>query len=296
MFTYMPTCEYLVSFGLSQSARCQQIVVDHQQALLECFGTDRGEITEFTADDDHDRTDDSRLPWETNGAYGGWGGHEQFETEAGSSYVPVVFVHGNQRDASDWTDTCERFRQEGYRGDELWAITFSEPTTSHAAMSRQLDDFVAGVREYTGAASVVVVAHSLGVTGVRYWLAEYDRYDWVETFVGLAGANHGAPWARLCCTLGFDAGPFAVSDFLRDDYAHLPDHPLAELNADETPGDVDYYTIRGRYDTLFWGDRSSPRLDGAVENVVLPTDHDGVRDTAMAIDHVLAWTADGCDA
>jgi len=282
MFGYFRACESLLDLGITQTAICQQTVFD-------CCIPGNGAVDGRSSEADADRTDDSQLPWSTSGEYGGWGGHDFFGTESGTARVPVVFVHGNQRDASDWTETCEQFLDAGYRGDELWAITFADATSRHVEMVAQLDAFVSEVRSQTGAESVMVVAHSLGVTGVRYWLHEYDRYDWVETFVGLAGANHGLSWATLCCAFGMDSGPCRVSDFLREDYDRYPNHPLTVLNDDETPGDVDYYTIRGRYDKLFWADHDSPRLDGAVENVVLPTDHDGVRDTDTAIDHVFSW-------
>jgi pimeloyl-ACP methyl ester carboxylesterase len=252
-----------------------------------CF-SDGGTIDD-PPDSSSDRIDDIQLPWDTDGQYGGRGGHEFFETEPGTAQVPVIFVHGNQRDAADWTETCEQFLEAGYVGDELWAITFAASTSKHAEMATQLDAFVSAVRSETGAESVMVVAHSLGVTGVRYWLYEYDRYDWVEAFVGLAGANHGVSWATLCCAFGMDNGPFQVSEFLREDYDRHPGHPLTVLNDDETPGDIDYYTIRGLYDQLFVADQSSPKLAGAVENVMLPTDHDGVRETDAAIEHVFSW-------
>ncbi|ATW89280.1 lipase (class 2) [Halohasta litchfieldiae] len=289
MYPYIPACEHVFSLGISQSARYQQAMFDL------CFSDT--ESTDRRSDHPSDRVDDAQLPWETAGQYGGWGGHEWFGTAPGTTQVPVVFVHGNQCDASDWTETCEQFIEAGYRGDDLWAITFAESTPTHAEMAAQLDEFVAELRSDTGAESVMVVAHSLGVTGVRYWLSERDRYDWVETFVGLAGANHGVSWATLCCKSGLDSGPFQVSGFLRDDYDRYTNHPLSELNDNETPGEIDYYTIRGRYDSLFWVDQASPRLDGAVENVVLPTDHNGVRDSAAAVERIFSWvTPDACGA
>jgi pimeloyl-ACP methyl ester carboxylesterase len=160
-----------------------------------------------------DRTDDGPLPWSTDGAYGGWGGDAYHGTDgaaaepvdfadATTDRTPVVFVHGNQRDACDWTDHAHFFLQRGYGGGELWAITFRQGTPTHRSMAAQLDAFVGRVREHTGADRVAVVAHSLGVTGVRYWLAARDRYDWVETVVGLAGANHGTVLNAWCAEAG----------------------------------------------------------------------------------------------
>jgi pimeloyl-ACP methyl ester carboxylesterase len=201
-----------------------------------------------------------------------------------------VFVHGNQRDACDWREHAEFFLKRGYRGDELWAITFADGSPSHDAMAAQLDHFVARVCERAGVGEVAIVAHSLGVTGARYWLSECDRYDRVETFVGLAGANHGTVLNGWCADAGLTDGTYKMSPFLRADYEYRDDHPLARLNADETPGDVDYYTIRGTEDPLFWRCEESPQLDGAT-NVALDTDHDGVRTDHSAKEYVFEWVA-----
>ncbi|MFB6179097.1 MAG: esterase/lipase family protein [Halorientalis sp.] len=235
----------------------------------------------------YDRTDDQRLPW-TTASYGGWGGHEHAGTAPGIEQTPVVFVHGNQRDACDWDEHAAFFRERCYRGDELWAITFGSASPSHDEMADQLDAFVARTRAYTGASSVAVVSHSLGVTGTRYWLYREDRYDWVETFVGLAGANHGTSLNSLAARTGLTSGTYKMSHFLRNDYEHRSGHPLRELNAEETPGEIDYYTLRGTDDPLFWNCQDSPTLDGA-ENVAIPADHDEVRESPTAIEYVYEW-------
>ena len=239
---------------------------------------------------DHDRTDDSRLPWSSEGDYGGWGGHSYHGTDGDSDRRPVVFVHGNQRDACDWNPHVSFFSQRGYTGDDLWAITFREGTSTHESMARQLDDFIGHVRAHTGADAVDVVGHSLGVTGLRYWLASRGRFEWVGTFVGLAGANHGTVLSTWCAETGLSGGAYVGSEFLRADYDEIPGHPLASLNADETPGGIDYYTLRGTDDTLFWRCPDSPVLEGAT-NVRLETDHDGVRGDQRALEYVFKWVS-----
>ena len=236
-----------------------------------------------------DRSDDSRLPWDAGGRYGGWGGHAYHGTEPGADRPPVVFVHGNQRDACDWQAHADFFLNRTYTGDALWAVTFREGSPSHPSMAETLEAFVGRVREETGAERVSVVAHSLGVTGIRYWLYEYDRYDWVESFVGLAGANHGTVLSSWAADAGMTRGTYRMSPFLRADYDDDEDHPLARLNENETPGDVDYYTIRGTEDPLFWRCADSPALEGAEENTVLPVDHDGVRTARRAKELVFEW-------
>ena len=241
-------------------------------------------------DCDFDRTDDSRLPWSTDGEYGGWGGHEYHGTETDSDRTPVVFVHGNQRDACDWDEHASFFLQRGYSGDDLWGITFEDGTPGHESMAQQLDAFVGEIRGHTGAETVSVVGHSLGVTGLRYWLVSRDRFEWVDTFVGLAGANHGTVLCTWCADAGMDGGPYSSSEFLRADYEEISNHPLSVLNVNETPGDVDYYTLRGTDDTLFWRCQDSPVLDGAT-NVLLETDHDGVRTDQEAMENIYRWVS-----
>lgn len=231
---------------------------------------------------DASRTPRGDLPFETDD-YGGWGGHAYHGTEEGVENTPVVFVHGNTRTADDFTAHADRLLEEGYTGDELWAITFSGLTPSHATMREELDAFVDGVLEDTGADEVDIVAHSLGVTGARSWLAEEDRYDDVRRFVGLAGGNHGS-WAT-------DVGPYCGLGYVTPDLTttrSAAEGPLSELNEDETPGDVEWYTIYGGRDR-FYRDTHSPRLEGAT-NVYLPdATHDAVLHGETTMDLLAEW-------
>ncbi|PSP97452.1 hypothetical protein BRC94_10140 [Halobacteriales archaeon QS_5_70_17] len=239
-----------------------------------------------------ERTDDSHLPFETDG-YGGWGGHEFLNTEPGVDHYPMVFAHGNTRDACDFLGHADYFTNRGVGGDALWAITFGREGSTHDEMRNQLDGFVAKVCEYTGVGRVRVLGHSLGVTGLRYWmdgLDDYpDRYDRVDGFVGLAGANHGT-WT---CGPGCEEGPGTarVCQFISHACADTPGEPLYELNhPDETPGDgIDYYTLRGSADEFFAVRPESPVLAGAEANVEMDTDHDGVRTEPAAVELVYQW-------
>lgn len=219
---------------------------------------------------DWDRTDDSHIPWDTDGEYGGWGGHDYWETSPGTERTPVVFVHGNGGEACNYDDAAEHLFEHGWAGDDLWGISFGTFTAGHDLMKDQLDDFVQHVLDETGATEIDVVAHSVGVTGVRYWLQEYDRYDWVRRFVGMSGANDGVCVCPGCydTTLGKDydswLGSGELCEFVAKQCLLIPGHPLLELNyPDPTPGDIDYYMMRGVYDVLYTCDWTSPYLDGA---------------------------------
>lgn len=202
---------------------------------------------------------------------------------------PIVFVHGNGVDASCWDPAVAHFQRRGYSTRDLWPIEFGPGTASHPEMAAQLEEYVDVVRNATSADTVDIVAHSLGVTGARWWLHEYDGHEHVDTFVGLAGANHGlttATWADWC---GFSFGPWAPSRFLRSDYERIDDHPLKLLNQDETPGDTTYYTVRGTRDDLFVFDPESPRLCGAERNVVLDEGHGSLLTSGTTLALLGSW-------
>jgi pimeloyl-ACP methyl ester carboxylesterase len=221
------------------------------------------------------RTKDAYLPWSTDGAYGGICGTHLFSDIPHRRNTPVVFVHGNSADASVWEPMMQSFLEQGDTGEDVWAITFRRSSPTHEEMARQLDAFVSRVREHTGYDTVHVVSHSLGVTGVRYWLERCDRHDWVDTFVGLAGANHGLERGSALASDSINFGPGRVSSFLDPRALDDPDHPLARLNQNETPGDIDYYTVRASEDRFFRADPESPKLEGATDTV-LETTHCGL--------------------
>lgn len=232
------------------------------------------------------RDDDSHLPFSTGGPYGGWGGSDYWGTASGVDNTPVVFVHGNGGTACNFNTIAEELLDGGYKGDELWSIMFSEYTASHDEMKQELDDFVQRVMAETGSSSVKVVAHSQGVTGVRYWMDEYDRFNWVDAAVFLAGPNHGVCVCPGCydTTLGGDydgiMGAGETCQFIALQCFSVPGHPLYEINLpDETPGDVDYYTFRGVYDPLYSCNIYSPYLSGA-ENDYIYAHHISILDNA----------------
>lgn len=242
-----------------------------------------------------ERTNDRHLPWEVS--YGGWGGKEYFKSHNDNPQPvwtiydkvevdhplevnknPIIFLHGNGANADDWAPHAEYFLDNGYSPDELWAITFRHPTPTHEEMAEQIDSFVSNVRRYTGWATVDIVAHSLSVTGCRYWLEKRDRYEWVDTFVGIGGANHGLLADTVVSQPAVLPQRYRqILRFLERRDEVSAELTLNELNETETPGDIDYYTIRGQFDSLFVQNRQSPKLEGAVENICLDTDHRGIQ-------------------
>ncbi len=225
-----------------------------------------------------ERLEDSNLPEDidTKQQYGGRGGHAYHKTEPGANNTPVLFVPGNTHVAEDWDEHAEYFLDQGYSGDELWAITFSESGPDHDTMRDELEAYVTDIMDYTGADSINLISHSLGVTGARYWMEEEDRYDSVDTFVGIAGANHGTPINDTYNCMGCGLWTPDLISLTDADHGDLYD-----LNQDETPGDIEYHTIRGTEDHMFIDGHEkhddSPELDGARNHVIEGADHYSVR-------------------
>ncbi|MEO1051905.1 MAG: lipase [Bacteroidota bacterium] len=170
---------------------------------------------------------------------------------------PVIFIHGNGDKAvgtstsqSGWTASIDYFLSKGYRSSELYAMTWGPASLSQTPLqyhSRSYIDrirrFIQAVKAYTGASRVDVIGHSMGVTLARKAIKGGTAYDqaiggyynvgsrlsYVDTFVGIAGANYGLTSCFFSGTsiptcsdrngfypgyLYFGAGPYGVSEFL----------------------------------------------------------------------------------
>ena len=249
------------------------------------------------------RTADTELPWDSGGSYGGWRATEHFGVSGGGvDSTPVVFVHGNGGDACNFEEHAQFLLDNGWSGDELYSITFRDKSSYHVDMRDQLDDFVQNVLAETGASQVSIVCHSLGVTGSRFWMDDLDRYDWVSNFVGLNGGNHGVCVCPGCydTTLDGDYNQWLsegkACQFIAVQCFADPDHPLYELNLpDETPGDTDYFTVRGFFDPLFYCNPWSPYLDGADNNLIYRNHTSSLVDDGTKAD-VNQWCTDAEDA
>ncbi len=173
---------------------------------------------------------------------------------------PVIFVHGNGDRASSWGPSRSAFLAAGWTNAELYATTWGPASpllVSQQYHSREhlehLRAFVEAVLDYTGAAKVDIIGHSMGVTLMRkvvqggtasdalaggtYSLGSPLTAD-VDAFVGIAGANQGlvncylsGPTTPTCGStnglypgyLWWGLGPFGVSDILDDINASVGD-------------------------------------------------------------------------
>ncbi len=190
------------------------------------------------------------------GSYGG-------RAFAGQAVVnqPVIFIHGNSDSAigtgaalgTGWRASIEYFKSQGYTSAELYATTWGPANSALASQQYHSKDyltrlraFITAVKMYTGATKVDIVTHSMGVTLARKAIKGGSGNDalaggaynlgssltsWVDTFVGIAGANRGlvacynsGPVTPTCGnTNGFypgylvgGFGPYGVSAYLVD--------------------------------------------------------------------------------
>lgn len=237
---------------------------------------------------------------------GGWGGQHH---GASLRHRPVIFVHGNTRDADDWDEPANSVKQHfldaGYSRQELWALSYNGKSTKRAAPVLQcrtdsrsnvpdVAAFIKAVLAYTGAPKVDLIAHSLGVVIVRGVLAEHaDLVPRVEHVVAIAGPNHGTTVCRrlwLIWLIGWD-------EFMGCDELVPGSTWLTRLNGahgeNETPGSTQYMTIYdGTGADIFFRswlfgwpvrDLNSPALKGA-ENRPLPgLTHDELRTHEQAV-------------
>ncbi|MEL7003595.1 MAG: lipase [Bacteroidota bacterium] len=229
---------------------------------------------------------------------------------------PVIFIHGNGDKAvgtvtgqTGWTESIDYFLTRGYKSSELYAMTwgpaslFQTPNQYHSrAYIDRVRKFIQAVKAYTGASRVDVVGHSMGVTLARKAIKGGTAYDqavgnynvgsrltYVDTFVGIAGANYGLTSCYFSGTsiptcsdrngfypgyLYFGTGPYNVSDILVD------------LNNNTSKEGSYVYSMWSTVDevigggTLVYGRRTCqiPRQNGERRFTSFPYGHFGVKD------------------
>lgn len=190
--------------------------------------------------------------------------------------TPVIFLHGNNdtpyptdcNSSFGWIHNfAQRFHERGYRLSELWALGYqgdqcdlaSDPTQrsgeAHSTVANVPDvrRFVRAVLDYTGAAQVDIVGHSLGTTLAREWMRRDNTYRLVRSLVGVDGPNHGI----INCSPSPEnywqqeaLGGFDPDSAICREYGSDRTPLLRKLNARETPGATDYLMIRNA-DTSF---------------------------------------------
>ncbi|WP_027659206.1 esterase/lipase family protein [Salinispora fenicalii] len=166
---------------------------------------------------------------------------------------PVLFVHGLSSSASTWNTWINKFKADGYQSSELYTWSY-DWKKSNATTGAKLVNKVQDILDETGATKVDLVAHSMGALSSRWYLKNGGGTATVDDFVSVAGVNHGTDVSLFCFFYISCREMIRGSSF------------LDSLNSgDETPGNVNYATLRSTCDALINPD-SSAKLDGA-ENI-----------------------------
>jgi triacylglycerol lipase len=196
------------------------------------------------------------------------------ELEAGPPVNPVVFVHGcplppgnNAGDALFFGAMIDFFKARGYP--DSYLQRFISPTAvcdSNITQAAQLEQFIEGVRASTGAAKVDIVAHSMGALTSRLYLQTF--HDRADDFVSVAGANHGSliavngtEWQLLFGVPAYEGAQEMFPQYACQGQALNAADVQFWLNGcltatgrsvarDETPGAVDYLSIRNNLDEI----------------------------------------------
>lgn len=175
-----------------------------------------------------------------------------------AGHTPLIFVHGNTVSARYWLPARAYFKAHGYAETPLWALGwgwdnvryFDSADLSVASLDRIVTSVMKEVAKDTGepVRQVDIIGHSLGVTLVRQWLKQTNRWHQVRSFIGACGANDGV-WTADLFSRGQNRGVA---------FELAPGSPwLAQLSAGgETPGPTRYMTL---YDGTGWGDVLFPK-------------------------------------
>ncbi|TCS35594.1 lipase (class 2) [Paucimonas lemoignei] len=108
----------------------------------------------------------------------------------------VVLVHGNMASPSSWNSTVSELKSRGYTDSQLYrpnwgsktcAACNSHDTTNTNVVKSSLQSALAA--SCTG--KIDVIGHSMGVTLAMKAINELGYSGKVNTFVGVAGAQHG---------------------------------------------------------------------------------------------------------
>ncbi|MBL8779280.1 MAG: hypothetical protein JNK12_25380 [Acidimicrobiales bacterium] len=196
---------------------------------------------------------------------------------------PIVFVHGLHDSSAAFTTMVQRFRDAGVPEDRLWAWNY-DSRQSNVDSADDFAAFVTGVRLETGAARVDVVAHSMGALPTRWCIRFGPCRRVVDDWVSLAGPNHGSNITLTCLLFPGEEGcpEMAVGSSFLD-----------QLNeGDETPGQVDYTTIRTTDDQII-SPSDSTELAGAPNLVFEGLAHNDLLTEPAVFAKVAAVVFDG---
>lgn len=177
---------------------------------------------------------------------------------------PILFVHGWNGSASNWSTMVSRFEKDGYPKSHLSTYTYNSSTSNKTLAETEVKSRVEALLKATGATKVDILAHSMGSLNSRWYLKFVPgAQEKVDDWVSFGGPNHGTSAANIC---------FSTTCV----EMRIGSKFLTELNAgDETPGAVNYGTWWSTCDEFINPDESVI-LSGATNTNVGCVSHLGL--------------------
>ena len=108
--------------------------------------------------------------------------------------LPVLLLHGVGCNAGVWSGFSRHLAECGIR--PVYALSYGPPLASIEHFADQLADRIAGIAAATGAAQVVLVAHSMGGLVARAYLRKYGGTR-VRRLITIGTPHHGSMHAWL---------------------------------------------------------------------------------------------------
>jgi triacylglycerol lipase len=103
---------------------------------------------------------------------------------------PVLMVHGFTRTSADFSTLIAEYKKQGYPDSKIFTLDYNS-FAPNAYTATLVAAKVQAILAQTGAKKVDIVAHSMGAYSTRYFIKNLGGDKLVESFVSLAGPNHG---------------------------------------------------------------------------------------------------------
>lgn len=108
----------------------------------------------------------------------------------------VVLVHGNTHSPSDWNKTVTTLKSRGYVDSQIfrpnWGSKTDAASNSHSTANTNIvKSSLQSAKSTSCTGKIDVIGHSMGVTLAMKAINELGYSGYVNTFVSIAGAQHG---------------------------------------------------------------------------------------------------------
>ncbi|MBS0308988.1 MAG: lipase [Proteobacteria bacterium] len=125
----------------------------------------------------------------------------------------IVLVHGNTAYPSSWNNTVATLKSRGYVDSQLYRPSWGSKTcaacNSHSSANlAPVKSALQSAKAASCTGKIDVIGHSMGVTLAMKAINDLGYARYVNSFVGVAGAQHGLnscgvyPWNVLSTTCG----------------------------------------------------------------------------------------------